>query len=776
MTAAGVAVLSVGLSAGASAANVQISTYHGDAHRTGWNPAETILTPAAVGGSTFGQVGSVALDAQVDAQPLYVSGQTITGRGSHNVIYTVTENNTVYAIDGDTGAILLQKNFGTPVSISQLPGACNNNSNIVGITSTPVLDTTAQTLYVITYTYENAAAVYRLHALDLATLVDKTTPVVITGSGTLNPSNAKYAFNPSAARARPALLLNGGNVYAAFTSFCDFNANIARGWVLGWNAASLAPLAQPALLNRESQTTNNYFLSTVWMSGYGPAVDNAGSIFVTTGNSDPAGTAYNPPYGIAESVVKLSSDLKTVQSIFTPAGKGVDYKTLEATDGDFSSGGVLVLPTQPGAHPNMAVAAGKAGVMYLLNTDDLGGYNEGPAGAPDRMLNSYVIGSCYCGASYYQAADGVGRVVSSGNNTAVVWKVNTTLNPTFSQESISNPIVNGTNHGFFTTVSSNGTQANSQVIWALGRPIDKSPAIMNLYAFDPSTIDGSGKMKTLFTAGAGSWPQSGSANLVPTVANGRVYVATYKQLAIFGLTTSTTTGVISFTASGTQAAGVGPLVNVIVDGKAVGTTSVGTAKTTYAFNAPLAANTAHDIQIAYTNDTVINGQDRNLILNSIGINGSTILATSPYEIYHSKAGGGPGDLASNGNMYWTGIAEFSLPASQFPNTSAAVRSKKMVAVAKIATPASVEADASPTLQGHAVYGVLVKVGKNTLTLRTRAGLLTVDNTAAVKAHHSVLPLVGGALLVHGQYTGANVLHASSILRVENLKTLWGKDS
>ena len=149
------------------------------------------------------------------------------------------------------------------------------------------------------------------------------TPTVVTGTGTLNPSNAKYNFNPSAARSRPALLLANGNVYAAFTSFCDFNANIARGWVLGWNAASLQPLPQPALLNRQSTTANNYFLSTVWMSGYGISVDTAGSLFVVTGNGDPSGTAYNPPYGIAESVVKLSSDLTTVQSIFTPAGARV---------------------------------------------------------------------------------------------------------------------------------------------------------------------------------------------------------------------------------------------------------------------------------------------------------------------------------------------------------------------------------------------------------------------------------------------------------------------
>ena len=159
------AVFAVFFSIHASADPVQVSTYHGDAQRTGWNAVESVLTPATVGSAAFKQLSSVALDAQIDAQPLYIGSQAITGQGIHNVIYSVTENDTVYAIDADTGTILLQRNFGTPVQISQLPGACDNNSNIVGITATPVIDTAAKTLYVIAYTFENNAAIYRMHAL-----------------------------------------------------------------------------------------------------------------------------------------------------------------------------------------------------------------------------------------------------------------------------------------------------------------------------------------------------------------------------------------------------------------------------------------------------------------------------------------------------------------------------------------------------------------------------------------------------------------------------------
>ena len=146
-------------------------------------------------------------------------------------------------------------------------------------------------------------------------------------------------------------------------------------------------------------------------------------------------------------------------------------------------------------------------------------------------------------------------MVSSGSNTARVWKVNTTGNPSLSQESISAPIVNAANRGFFTTVSSNGTAAKTQVIWAIGRRASATATTVNLYAFDPSTIDASGTIATLFSGAAGTWPEHGLANLVPTVANGKVYVATYKQLAIFGVPGGGGGGnssVVSFTASGTE--------------------------------------------------------------------------------------------------------------------------------------------------------------------------------------------------------------------------------
>jgi hypothetical protein len=803
-----------GLDGRAAGNPAQVSTYHGDTLRTGWNANETLLTPASVLSGAFKERSVVDVDAQVDAQPLYVGSQAINGQGSHNVVYVVTENNTVYAIDGDSGTVLLQRNFGTPVPIAALPGQCSDNSAFVGITSTPVLNVAAQTMYVITYTFENSKPVYRLHALDLRSLGDVIAPVVISGSGTLTPTNAPYRFNPAVARSRAALLLANGNVYAAFSSFCDFSANIARGWVLGWNASNLAPLSHPELLNREATSTNQYFLGGVWMSGYGIAANAAGSLYFITGNSDPAGTNYHPPFAIGESVVKLSPDLTTVQSYFTPAGTGgVDYKSLDAADKDFSAGGVMLLPPQPGANPNIAVAAGKIGVMYLLNPNDLGGYLQGIPPYRDRIFNSYVIGPCNCGQSYFTGSDGVGRVVSSGANQATVWKVGVTPIPNLTQESISAPIVDGANKGFFTTISSNGIAAKSQIIWAVGRPINTSPAIVTLYAFDPSTINASGNMKTLFSGPAGNWPMHGMANLVPTVANGHVYVGSYQQLTIFAVPGGASGGggggggggtgpdQVAFTASASLAAGVGPHVNVVVDGKTLGSANVGAASATYSFNTTLARNTGHDIQIQYTNDNTINGHDRNLYLASITVDNQVIPSSSKYEVYRAP---GHGTFPSSGSMLWDGVADFNLPSTLFGGNPVSHHCGKDKDDDDDQGDEGDQGDdgdqgdqggdhhhhhhpckkhndrepdaADAAVPGHAVYGIITASHKGSLTIRTREGkLVKIDSTVATKTFHTAVPTVGTAVLVRGDYDGKGKLHARSVQRTQDRPSLWGKD-
>jgi len=514
----------------ATAQGLAVTTHHVDIGRTGWNRQETTLTPLSIA-SGFGQQVTVPLDEQVDGQPLYVAGQSIVGKGVHNVVYVATENNTVYAIDAVSGKVLLSRTLGPPVPMSALPGQCNNNSTSIGITSTPVIDPVSKTIYVITYTYESGTPVYRLHALDLGSLQEKMSTRYISTQGTLSVGS-QYHFNASASRQRSALLLSNGTIYAGFASFCDNTPSVARGWVLGWRAATLAPLAKNLLEDSLKASPQSFFLATVWMSGMGIAADPAGSVYFITGNSDPTNTG-PVALDMSESVLKFSADLGTLQSSFTPGNPTSGFAALEQNDEDFSAGGITLLPTQSGAYPNLAVAAGKAGLMYLLNRDSLGGYQSGV----DNVLAAQPIGErCWCGESYFQGADGVGRIVSSADNIATVWRLNTSMTgkPSLVKESNTAALASGQDSGFFTSVSSNGTMAKSQVVWAVARPVTTSPGTVTLYAFDPSTIQ-AGQAMQLYAGSAGTWPSPGNANIVPLVAGGRVYVASYKQLAIFGL-------------------------------------------------------------------------------------------------------------------------------------------------------------------------------------------------------------------------------------------------
>ena len=512
----------IAASAVIAAGQTAVTTYHNDNLRTGWNPNETTLTPANVKKGVFGLQHTVALDDQVDAQPLVVPGVMITTgqfEGTvHDVAYIASESNTVYAIDVHTGTVLLNPNFGTAVTT---PLGCTNNGPKVGVNSTPVIDLPSNTLYVMIYNQDKSAQNFRLHALDLGSLTDKATPQVVSASHTLT-NGTTFNFNAKYQRQRAALLAANGSVYAGFASFCDFSGNLSRGWLLGWTAGTLTPFPSNQLLDVQATNPGNFFLSSIWMSGYGLAADDSGNILFVTGNSQP--NTYDGITSIQESVVKVSPTLTTVLDVFTPSNQ----VSLDQGDVDFGSGGALILPDQPGSTPHMAVAAGKDGNMYFMNEDNLGGYSP----SKNNVLGTYGIGGCWCGQSYYLDASGSGRVVSSGGNLVKLYQVQTSPQPALNLLKSSIYIASLQDPGFFTSISSN--QTSSPVIWAVSRPQTAGKYPIFLYAFDPGTTKKS--MKKLIRIKAGYWPNTGgNSNLAPTVANGQVFVASNKVLNIFGL-------------------------------------------------------------------------------------------------------------------------------------------------------------------------------------------------------------------------------------------------
>ena len=183
-----------------------------------------------------------------------------------------------------------------------------------------------------------------------------------------------------------------------------------------------------------------------------------------------------------------------------------------------------------------AVAAGKTGQMYLLDRASLGKFD--PSGV-NHVLGVQNIGNCYCGPSYFEGADGAPRVVSSGNNGLAVWKVNASGHSLALVKDYDGPDPLGTTFfqgGFFTSVSSNSNTPNSAIIWAVRRPQREDPVqSLTLYAYDAK--DGT----HLCAADAGPWPNdlrmgyAAAPNAVPLVANGKVIIASYKELRVFGI-------------------------------------------------------------------------------------------------------------------------------------------------------------------------------------------------------------------------------------------------
>jgi hypothetical protein len=501
--------------------------------RTGWNASETHLSPSAVKNGSFGLLKTVTLDEQVDAQPLVVSNLQIAGQ-AHDVAYVVTENNTVYAIDAVSGAILQQRNLGPPVPEGVVD--CGNNASVIGITSTPVIDRQSNALYLIAFTLENDQPLYTLHALDLITLADKTAPQAIAGSATLE-DGSKYDFNAKVSRQRAALAISNDKklIYGAFASFCDHSQEITRGWLMGWDAATLKTITSLQMTDHRLTPFNQY-LTSIWMSGSGPAIDPSGSVYFITGNSFPDKVNVPAPVDIArtlrESVVKVPADLDKVTDFFTPMNAdSLDVLIIGGVqrnhDEDFGSGGILLIPDQPASSAHLAIAAGKSGEMFLLDRDNLGKFDA----SKDHVFDFKLIDPCWCAQSYFIGSDGVGRVLSSGGETLSSWKIQTSPTPTLVKEwdaaaTLPNHVFQ---KGFFTSVSSDGLNMDTGVVWAVERP-NLQPWSLTLWAFDAKTGD------KITAIPAGPWPNTGgAANTVPVVANGEVFVASNRELRIFGL-------------------------------------------------------------------------------------------------------------------------------------------------------------------------------------------------------------------------------------------------
>ena len=202
-----------------AAAQVNVLTYQYDATRAGVNSQETQLTPATVNSAQFGRIATFPADGVVYAEPLYLAGVDMGASGIHNVVFVATEHDSVYAYDADSGSSspLWQTNF-LSSDVTTIPASetgCGHIVPEIGISSTPVIDASTGTLYVVASTKESGDYVHRLHALDVSTGTEKSgSPVVIQGSvpGS-GDGGSTVAFVPRNYKQRIGLLLANGTVY-----------------------------------------------------------------------------------------------------------------------------------------------------------------------------------------------------------------------------------------------------------------------------------------------------------------------------------------------------------------------------------------------------------------------------------------------------------------------------------------------------------------------------------------------------------------------------------
>ena len=506
-----------------------VLTYHVDNFRTGWFSAETQLNQSNVNPQNFGLLFTVPLDGRVDAEPLIATGQTIQGQGVHDVVYVATEANSVYAVDANNAAILWHTHFGTPVPY-QYKNYDDNVYPIMGILSTPVIDRTAGRMYFVADSLSGGGDVFRLHAISLSTGLDVVNPATIQFSEHLWDGTV-WTFNPKFHLQRPGLLESNDTIYVAFGSNGDIDPDQSRGTILRFDANTLAPLTGQ-ITNKLHFPTSPFYLSSIWQSGYGPAADANGDIYFATGNSDPNRPSYYQSYNRPDSMVRLSGDLNTLKDSFTT----YDYYQLDQGDVDVGSGGMMLLPDQPGPIPHLAVAGGKDGRSFLINRDSMGGYNPG---GPNRVVQTIDTGRCWCGPAYYVGPDGATRVITGGGDGVTSWRLQTSPSVQLIEEATTGPgAVDGLpdDGGSIPVVSSNGTTAGTGVVWFVQKPAtssDQNPGTpVNLMAYSAANVH-----QQLFSAVGGTWTHAvnSNANIIPTVAKGKVFVASNQQLRIFGL-------------------------------------------------------------------------------------------------------------------------------------------------------------------------------------------------------------------------------------------------
>lgn len=490
---------------------------------TGANLSETVLNTSNVNATNFGMLFKLPVDDVVFAQPLYVPSVTIPNQGVHNVLYVATMSDTLYAFDADVAAAPLWKiNFAslfntTAVPIANFAFAGNRNiTGNLGILSTPVIDRSTNTIYVVACTLEANTMVYRLHAVDITSGATRPgSGVKITGSYGGSTFDGRYQTQ------RLSLVLAANQVVFGFGALEEEYSGGYVGWMMAYDKTSLT---QTGIFATVTTGTRG---GGVWQSGRPSVVDGSNYVYAFVGNA--FGSTYDGVNNFNESVLKL--DPKSGLSLidwFTPS----NWSAMDSQDLDLSSSGPMLIPGT-----GFLTGGGKTGDLYVLDTSNLGKYD--PADSQIVQKENISASEIRGGPVYWP------RSAANGGPLLYNWGVNDRLKAyafngrTFAASpSAQGTATNQIYPGGILTLSANGDTPGSGVIWATtagaGDAENNPPVPGVMHAYDAGNVANELWNTSMNAA------RDGFGNLAkfvpPVVANGKVYLATWSsQVAVYGI-------------------------------------------------------------------------------------------------------------------------------------------------------------------------------------------------------------------------------------------------
>jgi hypothetical protein len=505
--------------AACAAAQTAVPTAQYDNARTGANPYETILTPRNVNRAQFGKQFVMPVDGDVYAQPLYVPGLAIPGKGTHDVVFVATEHDTVYAFDaaGSPAEPLWQRSFLAP-GVEPMPGnmvSCFFIQPELGVTATPAIDLASKTMYVLARTKEHDLYYQRLHALDIATGAERP------GSGVAIRATAKGAslmglvshdvpFNAVAENPRAALLLAGGTVYIAWGSSCD--AGTYYGWVMAYDGRTLQQKGafNAAPINGQAG---------IWQSDAGIAADAEGNVYAVTGNGKFTADSGGRDYGDSVLKLGLGAGGLAVRDYFTPYNQAA----LNREDLDLGSSGPVLLPDQPGPHKHVLVTEGKDGLIYVIDRDRMGKYRTDSNAHAIQAFHGAATGG-YGAPAYWN-----GHLYSFGRND--VLKDFAVDNGRVAESPAHQGTFRFHEAGATPAVSANGTKDG--IVWIFRtKAWNAQDTYGTLQAYEAADVS-----RLLYTSADNPRDTPGLVTrfAMPTVAGGRVYVGMKRGVWVYGL-------------------------------------------------------------------------------------------------------------------------------------------------------------------------------------------------------------------------------------------------